>query len=93
MTLAADRRGRGAGAPGGCGANCPDSRLLREALDGLGNLETPLSPLPEYLYRGYLGALVQVVLAEVGCTGVIPPTGDPAPGRVGARWTVERTHS
>ena len=75
------------------GANRPDSTLLRETLTGLQRLG-PLPPaLPVLLDRGYAGAPVQAVLAELGCSGVIPPTGAPAPGRVGARWVVERTHS
>jgi len=75
------------------GANRPDSTLLRETLLGLGKLGSLPPDLPVHLDRGYAGAPVQAVLAELGCVGVIPPTGDPAPGHVGARWVVERTHS
>jgi transposase len=75
------------------GANQPDSTLLRETLTGLQHLGAVPRDLPVLLDRGYLGAPVQAVLAEMGCTGVIPPIGDPAPGHVGARWVVERTHS
>jgi transposase len=75
------------------GANCPDSRLLRATLAGLDTLDAVPAGLPVLLDRGYLGAPVQAVLAEMGCTGVIPPTGDPAPEHVGERWVVERTHS
>lgn len=75
------------------GANCPDSHLLRETLTGLDALE-PLPPsLPVHLDRGYGGPRVQAVLEELGCVGVIPPPGAPAPGHVGERWVVERTHS
>lgn len=51
------------------------------------------SGLPVLLDRGYAGARVQAVLAEMGCVGVIPPPGPPAPAHVGERWVVERTHS
>lgn len=75
------------------GANQPDSTLLRETLTGLGLLG-PLPPgLPVHLDRGYVGARVQTVLAQMGCVGILPPPGNPAPGHVGARWVVERTHS
>jgi transposase len=75
------------------GANRPDSGLLRETLAGLGKLG-PLPPdLPVLLDRGYAGAPVQAVLADCGCTGVLPASGAPAPGHVGHRWVVERTHS
>lgn len=75
------------------GANCPDSTLLRQTLTGLPHLGNRPRPLPVLLDRGYLGAPVQAALAEAGCTGVIPPSGHPAPGHVGERWVVERTHS
>ncbi len=75
------------------GANRPDSRLLRETLAGLGKLGSLPPGLPVLLDRGYVGAPVQAVLTEVGCTGVIPPAGPPAPEHVGERWVVERTHS
>ena len=75
------------------GANCPDSHLLRETLSGLNSLG-PLPPgLPVHLDRGYAGPRVQAVLADLSCVGVIPPPGDPAPGHIGERWVVERTHS
>jgi transposase len=75
------------------GANCPDSTLLRETLTGLQHLGARPRHLPVLLDRGYLGAPVQAALVEAGCTGVIPPSGDPTPGQVGERWVVERTHS
>jgi len=75
------------------GANCPDSQLLRATLSGLQHLGAVPSGLPVLLDRGYAGAPVQAVLTDFGCTGVIPPTGDPAPEHVGHRWVVERTHS
>jgi transposase len=75
------------------GANCPDSRLLRETLAGLDRLDGVPPGLPVLLDRGYLGAAVQTTLAERGCVGVLPATGTPAAGSVGARWVVERTHS
>ena len=75
------------------GANRPDSGLLRETLAGLGKVG-PLPPdLPVHLDRGYLGAPMQVVLAEMGCIGVIPTTGSAAPSHAGDRWVVERTHN
>jgi transposase len=75
------------------GANRPDSTLLRETLAGLDKLGSLPPALPVLLDRGYSGAPVQAVLTEMGCTGVIPPTGPSAPGHVGKRWVVERTHS
>jgi transposase len=75
------------------GANCPDSRLLGETLTGLDRLEHVPSRLPVLLDRGYLGAAVQVVLAERGCVGVLPAPGIAAAGSLGERWVVERTHS
>lgn len=75
------------------GANCPDSHLLRETLIGLSTVSGVPTALPVHLDRGYAGPRVQAVLAEMGCVGVIPPPGDPAPGHVGERWVVERTHS
>jgi transposase len=75
------------------GANRPDSVLLRETLAGLDKVGALPLALPVHLDRAYAGAPVQAVLADVGCTGVIPPTGDPAPGHVRERWVVERTHS
>ena len=75
------------------GANQPDSALLRETLAGLHKVSAVPSALPVHLDRGYIGARVQAVLAEMGCVGVIPPTGHPAPGHVGERWVVERTRS
>lgn len=75
------------------GANCPDSRLLGETLVGLEQWEGVPSSLPVLLDRGYLGAPVQAVLADRGCVGVLPTTGEPAAGSVGERWVVERTHS
>jgi transposase len=75
------------------GANRPDSTLLRETLAGLSKVSALPRRLPVHLDRGYLGAPVQAVLADVGCTGVLPPTGAAAPGHVGERWVVERTHS
>jgi transposase len=75
------------------GANCPDSQLLRETLTGLDRLEGVPPGLPVLLDRGYLGAAVQTTLAARGCIGVLPPTGTSAPGHVGERWVVERTHS
>jgi len=75
------------------GANRPDRTLLRETLDGLRSLGSLPPGLPVHLDRGYAGAPVQAVLAEVGCTSVLPPNGLPAPGHVGERWVVERTHS
>ena len=75
------------------GANCPDSRLLRETLAGLDRLEHVPLGLPVLLDRGYLGAEVQAVLADRGCVGVLPASGKPTAGSVGERWVVERTHS
>ena len=75
------------------GANQPDSALLQETLAGLGLLGPLPKGLPVHLDRGYAGPRVQAVLAQMGCVGVIPPLGDPAPGHVGERWVVERTHS
>lgn len=75
------------------GANRPDSTLLRETLAGLGNMGEVPRALPVHLDRGYAGAPVQAVLANLGCTGVLPPSGPPAPGHVGERWVVARTHS
>ena len=75
------------------GANCPDSRLLRETLAGLDRLEYVPPRLPVLLDRGYLGAPVQTILADRGCIGVLPASGKPAAGSVGERWVVERTHS
>jgi transposase len=75
------------------GANCPDSHLLRETLSGLGLLGPRAPGLPVHLDRGYTGPRVQAMLEELGCVGVIPPPGEPAPGHVGERWVVERTHS
>ena len=75
------------------GANCPDSRLLGETLAGLDRLTSVPPGLPVLLDRGYLGAAVQRTLTEQGCVGVLPATGAPAAGSVGARWVVERTHS
>ena len=75
------------------GANCPDSRLLRATLSGLGPLGSLPPGLPVLLDRGYAGAPVLAVLEECGCTGVLPPQGPPAAGHVGERWVVERTHS
>jgi transposase len=75
------------------GANCPDSHLLRATLLGLRKVGGVPTALPVHLDRGYAGPRVQAVLEEVGCVGVIPPPGDPAPGHVGKRWVVERTHS
>jgi transposase len=75
------------------GANRPDSTLLRETLVGLGQLGTIPSDIPVHLDRGYAGAPVQAVLAEMGCIGVLPPSGAAAPGSVGERWVIERTHS
>ena len=43
--------------------------------------------------QGYAGARVQTVLKDLGCIGVIPPQRAKAPGHVGERWVVERTHS
>jgi transposase len=74
-------------------ANCPDSRLLRQTLSGLDRLEDVPPGLPVLLDRAYVGAPVQVVLAEMGCTGVLPPTAGAAAEHVGERWVVERTHS
>jgi transposase len=75
------------------GANCPDSRLLRETLTGLDQFAGVPAGLPVLLDRGYLGAAVQAVLTDRGCLGVFPDPGRPAAGSVGARWVVERTHS
>jgi transposase len=75
------------------GANCPDSRLLGETLAGLDRLAGVPHGLPVLLDRGYLGAAVQMTLAERGCVGVLPATGAPTAGSVGERWVVERTHS
>jgi transposase len=75
------------------GANCPDSKLLRETLTGLDRLAGVPEGLPVLLDRGYRGAPVQAVLAERGCVGVLPATGGSAAGSVGERWVVERTHS
>lgn len=75
------------------GANCPDSALLRETLSGRDSLGPLPLGLPVHLDRGYVGPRGQAVLEELGCVGVIPPPGNPAPGHVGERWVVERTHS
>lgn len=75
------------------GANRPDSLLLRATLAGLDPLGSLPPGLPVLLDRGYAGAPVQTVLADLGYTSVIPPIGEPAPGHVGTRWVVERTHS
>lgn len=75
------------------GANCPDSRLLTETLAGLDRVDGVPVGLPVLLDRGYLGAAVQVTLADHGCVGVLPAPGAPGAGSVGARWVVERTHS
>jgi transposase len=75
------------------GANCPDSTLLRATLAGLQPLGAVPSQLPVLRDRGYRGAPAQAVLAELGCTGVIPPAGPPAAEAVGERWVGERTHS
>lgn len=75
------------------GANCPDCRVLDETLAGLDRLTSVPPELPVLLDRGYLGAAVQMTLAEHGCVGVLPATGKPAAGSVGERWVVERTHS
>lgn len=75
------------------GANQPDSTMLRETLTGLRKVGSLPPALPVLLDRGYAGVRVQAVLDDLGCIGVIPPTGDPAPGHVGGRWVVERTHS
>jgi transposase len=75
------------------GANRPDSVLLKATLIGLGKVGALPTALPVHLDRGYLGASVQAVLVDLGCTGVIPPSGLPAPGHIGERWVVERTHS
>lgn len=75
------------------GANCPDSHLLRETLAGLSTLGPLPTKLPVHLDRGYAGPRVQAVLADLGCVRVLPPLGHPAPGHVGERWVVERTHS
>lgn len=75
------------------GANRPDSTLLRATLAGLATLGPRPPGLPVLLDRGYAGAPVQAVLADCGCIGVLPPGGAAAPGSVGERWVVERTHS
>lgn len=75
------------------GANCPDSRLLGETLTGLDRLQHVPPGLPVLLDRGYLGAAVQMTLAERGCVGVLPAPGVASAGSVGERWVVERTHS
>lgn len=75
------------------GANCPDSQLLDATLAGLDRLVGVPAPLPVLLDRGYLGAAVRATLADHGCVGVLPSTGEPAAGSVGERWVVESTHS
>jgi transposase len=75
------------------GANRPDSALLHATLVGLCKVGSLPPALQVHLDRGYAGAAGQAVLAEVGCTGVIPAHGPRASGHVGARWVVERTHS
>lgn len=62
------------------GANRPDSALLQETLAGLRKVGSVPPAIPVHLDRGYAGALVQIVLAELGCTGVMPPGGPPIPG-------------
>lgn len=75
------------------GANRHDAPLLVPTLEGLTSLGLLTPPATIHLDRGYRGAPTQRVLAARGITGVIAQPGLPAPGQVGRRWVVERTHS
>lgn len=75
------------------GANCPDSRLLRETLKRLDQVTGGPVGLPVVLDRGYLGTAVRAGLTDRGYVWVLPASGYPAAGSVGERWVVERTHS
>lgn len=75
------------------GANRNDAPLLAPTLEGLTPYQ-PLSPLMTiHLDRGYGGAPVRRVCADLGIDAIIAQKGIPAPIQVGHRWVVERTQS